>query len=423
MLLLLLGNAVFVVAQELKDNTVKSEQQQKQAERARRKAIQAMKKDIAQARTYLKAGNNYDKAEQLMQNHLRDSANRHHERLWLIMFDAVRKQYEQGNMKLYLKQNYDTASLFNLTKRMFSIAEAFDSIDSRTNEGGNVKPQYRKRHAEFLDRYRTNLFNGGTYFIAKQKFTEAYTFFDLYIDCGNQPLFSQYNYNEADARMPEAAYWAVYCGYKMKNPKATLHHTYLALKDTAHYSMMLQFLADTYKLEGDTARYVQTLTEGFQKYPRFPFFYPRLVDHYVGIGQWNDVLRVTDQAISHDTTSVGHRLIRTTALLNLARYSECIALCDTLIAKNDSLAEAWYNAGMSYFNQAVSIDKNMKQTSKQKQFMQECYQKARLYMEHYRQLTPEQSDRWALPLYTIYLNLNLGEEFDEIDRVVRRKRK
>ena len=63
-----------------------------------------LKKDIAQAKTYLKAGNNLDKAEQLMQKHLADSANRRNERLWLMMFDAVRKQYEQGNMKLYLKQ-------------------------------------------------------------------------------------------------------------------------------------------------------------------------------------------------------------------------------------------------------------------------------------------------------------------------------
>lgn len=422
-LLLLIATSRTVSAQELKENTVKTEQQQKQAERARRKAIQAMKKDIAQARTYLKAGNNFDKAEQLMQNQLRDSANRYHERLWLIMFDAVKKQYEQGNMKLYLKQKYDTASLFNLTKRMFTIAEAFDSIDNRGDGNENAKPQYRKRHAEFLDRYRSNLFNGGSYFVAKQKFADAYSFFDLYLDCAHQPLFSQYKYAETDSRMAEAAYWAVYCGYKMRDPKATLHHTYLALKDTAHYDLMLQYLADTYKLEGDTARYVQTLTEGFQKYPLFPFFYPRLVDYYAGLGQWGDVLQITDRAISFDSLSVNFRIMRASALLNLAKYGECITLCDSLIAHNDSLSEAWYNAGMSYFNQAVAIDKKLKQTAKQKQFMQECYQKSRYYMEHFRQLVPEQTERWALPLYTIYLNLNMGKEFDEVESIIRRKKK
>lgn len=411
------------LAQESEKSDVKAVQQQRLVERAKRKAMQAIKKDIAQARTYLKAGNNFDKAEQLMQNHLRDTANRHNERLWIIMFDAVKRQYEQGNMKLYLKQKYDTASLFNLTKRLFTIAEAFDSIDSHPDANGGVKPQYRKRHAEFLDRYRSNLFNGGSYFVAKQKFTEAYSFFDLYIDCANQPLFSQYNYNETDPRMAEAAYWAVYCGYKMQNPKATLHHTYLALKDTTHYNLMLQYLADTYKLEGDTVRYVQTLMEGFQKYPLFPFFYPRLVDYYAGVGQWNHVLSITDQAISNDSVSIDFKLVRTSALLNLARYDNCIALCDSLIAQNDSIPEAWYNAGMSYFNQAVAIDKNLKQTAKQKQFMQDCYKKSLHYLERFRQFAPTQSDRWALPLYTIYLNLNMGKEFDEVDGIIRRNKR
>ncbi|MBR5440139.1 MAG: hypothetical protein IKV37_01055, partial [Prevotella sp.] len=39
-----------------------------------------LKKDIAQAKAYLKAGNNLEKAEQLMLKHLQDSANRKNER-------------------------------------------------------------------------------------------------------------------------------------------------------------------------------------------------------------------------------------------------------------------------------------------------------------------------------------------------------
>ena len=144
----------------------------------KQKAAAALKKDISLAKSYLKAGNNLSKAEQLMEKHLKDSANRNNERLWLIMFDAVRKQYDQGNEKLYLKQAYDTSSFFNLTKKMFTILEAVDSIDARPNSAGVVKPQYRRKHAEFLNDYRQNLFNGGIFFVRKQKYVEAYSFFD-----------------------------------------------------------------------------------------------------------------------------------------------------------------------------------------------------------------------------------------------------
>lgn len=390
--------------------------------KAKAKAASVMKKDIAQARAYLKAGNNLDKVEQLMQKHLADTANRHNEKLWLIMFDAVRKQYDQGNMKLYLKQKYDTASLFNLTKRMFTILEAFDSVDARPDERGEVRPQYRKKHAEFLHAHRSNLYNGGVYFMGKQNFTDAYSFFDLYLDTAYQPLFSSYDYDETDERMPEAAYWAVYCAYKNQDPKATLHHTYMALKDTAHYCMMLQYLAETYKLEKDTARYVATLNEGFCKYPTFPFFFPRLVEYYVGNAQWESLLTIANRAQDVDSTSLLYQQICSTALLNLQKYDECIEICDKIIAKDDSLSEAWYNAGISCYNQAVEVDKNIKMTAKQKKLMLAKYERACYYLERYRQLAPDQQDRWAMPLYNIYLNLNKGKEFDEIDRLIRQKK-
>ena len=74
---------------------------------------------------------------------------------------------------------------------------------------------------------------------------------------------------------------------------------------------------------------------------------------------------------------------------------------------------------MAYFSQAVNIGKSPKVTAKQKQQMTKKYQSARHYLEHFRQLAPDQRNRWALPLYTIYLNLNMGDKFDEIDRVIR----
>ena len=41
------------------------------------------------------------------------------------------------------------------------------------------------------------------------------------------------------------------------------------------------------------------------------------------------------------------------------------------------------------------------------------------YLQRYRALAPDRKKQWALPLYTIYLNLNMGNEFDEIDKVIR----
>ena len=146
-----------------------------------------------------------------------------------------------------------------------------------------------------------------------------------------------------------------------------------------------------------------------------------MVEHEAAQGNWNEVLTIADTAIAADTTRAFYRLVRTTALLNLRQYDTCIAESDALIARNVSLSIAWYNAGMACFNQAVEIDKNVKVTAKQKQKMREKYQRARHYIERFRALAPDRQDRWALPLYTIYLNLNMGAQFDEINRLIRSK--
>lgn len=381
--------------------------------------INAQKKEISLAKDNIKKGTNLEQAESSMANLLKDSANRNNEKIWLTLYEAQKKQYEQGNEKLYLKQDYDTAKLFLSVKKMFQTLEGLDSVDAQTDKKGRVKLVYRKKHAAMLDVHRRNLYNGGAYFVNKQNFKEAYNFFDMYLNCSIQPLFTGYKYDETDKNMPSAAYWAVYCGYKLQDPKATLHYAYWALKDTVHYQYMLQYLAETYKMEKDTMRYVSVLEEGFKKYPRFPFFFPRLIEYYTKNEQYDAALSLCDKALQVNDSSILFKFTKSSVLLSLKRYKECIDLCDSVIAKDSTILGAYLNAGLSYFNQAVEADKALKQTDKQKKEIIQLYKKALPYLEKYRKMVPDEKGLWGLPLYTIYLNLNMGKEFDEIDKLLK----
>ena len=385
--------------------------------------VLAQKKEILAARDLVKAGKNLDQAQNNMQKLLADSANRRNKKIWVVLYDAVRKQYEQGNEKLYLKQSYDTAQLFNITRQLFVVAQQFDSIDALPNSKGKVAIEYRKQHADYLSVIRPNLFHGGSWFVRKKDYKNAYLLFDQYLQCANLPLFARYEYDQNDKLLSSAAYWAVYCGYKMQDTKATLRYSYEALKDKQHYEYMLQYLADTYRLEKDTTRYVQTLKEGFRYAPKFPYFFPRLVEFYADKNQLDQAMSVVDSALVIDPENEIFLYTKSTILLNQGKNKECIAICDKLLARNDSLADVYYNAGIAWFNQAVELDKDVQQSRKRRLEIYDIYQKARPYLEKYRQLQPEMQDKWALPLYTIYLNLNMGKEFDEIDKLMRSKSK
>ncbi|HEY9543372.1 tetratricopeptide repeat protein [Prevotella sp.] len=306
---------------------------------------------------------------------------------------------------------------------MFAILERLDSVDALPDKKGRVKLDFRKKHAEVLHDFRPNLYSGGIYFVRKQNYELAYQFFDEYINCATIPLFSSYHYLEKDKTLPSAAYWAVYCGYKLRDPKATLHHSYIALKDSSNYCLMLQYLAETYYMENDTVRYFKTIEEGFKKYPTFPYFFPRLIEYYSTRSEHDKALRICDEALAVDSLNQNFLFAQSTLLLNTSQYDKCLDVCNRFIALNDSFPDVYLNAGLAYYNQAVEIDKNYKIARRQHGKVMQLYKNALRYFEKYRILAPEQKNKWALPLYTIYLNLNMGKEFDTIDQILRNMEK
>lgn len=384
-------------------------------------AASAQKKEIQTAKDQVKAGKNLDQAAASMKKLLADSANRTNRKIWTIYFDAVRKQYEQGNEKLYLKQKYDTAQLFNYTRQLFEVAFQYDSVETAPDKKGRRDFEFRKGHSDYLAHIRSNLYNGGIWFLNKKKYPDAYKFFDCYIECASQPMFKQYNYGVKDKHLPTAAYYAVYSGYKMKDPKATLHHSYVALKDTVHYNYMLQYLAETYMLEKDTVRYVASLKEGFKRVPTFPYFFPRLVEYYVVRNQLDSAMTVVNEALTVVPDSDVYLAAKSNLLLEQGKLQECIEVSKKVIEVNQKLGDPYYNAGICYFNLAVEQDKNSHNSRKVKEQVEENYKKALPYLVKYREMEPKEQGKWAFPLYTIYLNLNMGKEFDEIDKVMKQK--
>ncbi len=374
----------------------------------------AQKKELSQARTILKSKRGVEQAEQLMTKLLKDSANRQDKRIYAVWYESVLMQYQAVNEKLYMKQRQDTAQFFELTRRLFNVAEALDSLDMRPDRKGRVDPEYRKEHAEQLMKFRPNLFVASTYFVRKSDFKKAYDFMEAYMDCARQPLFTGYHLDSLDERMPEAAYWATYCGYRMNDPVLTLRYRHLALRDTARAEYTLQYMSEARRQLNDDSLYMETLREGFHRYPTNSYFFPRLMDYYTARGDNAEALNVVNRALEVNDSSMLYLYAKSTVLFNMGRYDESIALSDTLIARNDSMPDPYYNAGTAYLNKALKLH-----PLREKKQLKLTYQKARPYMERYRQLAPDQKQKWGPALYRIYLNLNMGRQFDEIDQLMK----
>ena len=379
--------------------------------------LNAQKKEIQQAEAIVKSGKNLDRAEKQMRKLLTDSVNRRNLKIWTTMTNAVRGQYLQGNENLYLHLKQDTAALFKLAHKMFRDYQAMDSVDALPDKKGRIRIKYRSSHAAFLQAYRPNLYNGGVFFLRRHSYQEAFTLLDAFLDCQRQPLFENQHF-EQDPLNPTAAFWTVLCGYQLDNPSMALKYKDLALQDTVRLENCLQYLAEIYKKQCDKQLYEQTLVDGFERYPNSSYFFPRLIDHLNSTNQRDRAMTIVDEALAANDSSELFIFAKSNMLLNQGDYDACIALCDTLIARNDTLADAYYNAGVAYVNKAFLIEKG-RVGAKQRKQMRQLYQKALPYMERYRALAPQEKDKWAAALYNIYLKLNMGREFEEIDRILR----
>ena len=377
-------------------------------------SVFAQKKQMAEAENYLRSGKNFDKAEQLMTKLLKDSVNRQNPRIYNLWLQAVEKQYDALNEKMYKHQTIDTTQLFTLTRRIFTVAERLDSIDMQPDKKGRVSLNYRKDNSQRLIDYRPNLFFGGANHLRKGNFQTAYEFFETYIDCARQPLFSDHDLLNSDTRMGEAAYWATYCGYRLNDPVLTLRHHELARRDTSKLEFTIQYAAEAWNRLGDEARFNELLWEGFAFFPKSTYFFPRLMDGYTRKGNYEQALSVVDEALKADSLSELFLYAKSTMLLNLGRYAESLDYSKRLMAVNDQMADAYYNAGTACLNIILNMD-----TRRHKKQIKKMYQKAQPYMETYRRLAPDAKDKWGPALYRIYFNLNLGKQFDEIDRLLR----
>lgn len=159
----------------------------------------------------------------------------------------------------------------------------------------------------------------------------------------------------------------------MQDADKTLKHAQWAMRDTASLNLKYQYLAETFLLKNDTTRYITTLERGFTQFPLSMYYFPRLFNHYFTIcGNTEKAMQLCDKGLSADSTNMVFLFARSSVLLQEERYQECVDICDKLIARNETLADAYLNAGLAYFNQGVKISNNNKMLRTQRSTLQKC---------------------------------------------------
>ena len=329
------------------------------------------------------------------------------------------------NQKAYLKQPYDTARFFNKLCDMYRQLRQCDSVDYLPDYKGNVRPSFKKKTQVLRQKHRRNILSGGKFFLAKKNYASAYPFFDLYCSYKEESKKEEH----PDSLYSNAALWATLSAFLSENYSGTIKYADEAIGylDSARAAVLQEYKVRSYaKLDNDSA-WVATLKQGIVSFPQHDYFFVQLADWYHSQRNYKEERALADKLIARTGGKAIHYYAKSKSYLAEDNFNACITYADSTIALED-FADAYYNKGIAYLNMAVISQemacKDVKnpQYTVDKQKTQILYREARPCMEMVRRLQPDKQERWASPLYRIYLNLNLGKEFVEIDRLLNSKK-
>lgn len=321
------------------------------------------------------------------------------------------------NTKAYLKQVCDTAALFSTLLNMYGNLYKCDSIDALPNAKGIVKLKYNSKTNSLRSKHLSNILNGGKYYLSKNNYAMAYNFFDSY-----------HTYTSpSDANLAKVAYWATFSSYKLAQYNNTLKYIDQAFNAVGKNegAILQEYKCRSHQALNNDSAYIKDLIDGVKKYPSHDFFFVNLADIYCEKHLYKEGLALADSLIKLDPEKPLYWFSKSRYMLAENDYEKCIEYSDSTIRRDSTYSDAYYNKGISYLNLALIRQDGActnlldPKCMEDKKAIETLYRKAQPCMEMVRKLEPENKERWGRHLYRIYMFLNRGKEFEEIDKLLR----
>ncbi len=408
----------------------------KAAKKAAKEAAKALKAEIKAANKVLREAQgalnavdgNVDQANALIEAAMENKHTASNPDTWYTAGKIQEQIYNKENEKMYLQQPYDQAKFFGSLSKMFDYFLVCDSLEQIPNEKGNVVAKYRPEMMELLSRIRINLVSGGVTYFNDNNNEKAFELFSKYIDVADAPLFASFNYAETDTLMAEIAYYATLAGLKLEDYNKALKYVDLAMKKEDVAQKAIEYKAMSYINLGDTVNWINALKEGVEKYPSVEYFYSNLISYYNNSGDTNDLVAFADEMLAKNPLPI-FRFVKGYVYQNQKEYDKAVEEYKVCIEQDPNYTGAYRNLGICYCQMAQdlsdaasALDIKSKAYKAKKEEINAYYKLALPIYEHLRKIDdgsdPDVKSAWTNGLYTCYYMLNMGKEFEEIEKLM-----
>ena len=401
-------------------------------EKELKKATKEAQKQVKEAKNEFERDDVQDKrgAKRLIDQAMKNSLNENYDQTWLVAADIYQHFYYQENTKSYT-QAYDTVGMYKLLTDWYRFAMIADTLQQIPNAKGKTSDEARKKHAGEIHRTMGDLIRGGIfYFNDHQDYNKAYEMFDAYFTVASHPMVKDIVEEDSNfiKNKPIFSYYPALAAYNLEKWENVLKYAEVATADEEVGETATEMLCDAYGNLQDTVSWLETLKKGLVKYPTAQYYYGKLLNYYNLKNDMTELENFVNEMVQIDPEKAYNYYVLGYIAQQNKDYDAAIKQYETAIEKDEALSDAYFNLGLcvmfqasDYMDSKSNLDYRSKAYKDAVKEQKNFYKKALPYFLKYRELEASATDKWAIPLQTIYYQLDMSKELNEIEARMKEK--
>src|SRR5690554_349473 len=225
---------------------------------------------------------------------------------WKVWGDIGNKAFDLQRTNAMLGKSANDKVMYDGLMESYAPYVKADSLAELPDAKGRVKNKVRKDISGILRANHPFYINGGVYYNEQGDYMKATDFFEVYWNIPSLPIFE----GEKDAFVLDSTfqtikYYAIITAIQGEDHKRALAMLQRAAKEpfieNSAYkeSDIYELMASEYIQLGDSAKFLEILYDGAEKFPSSNYFLPNLVNVFIREGNTDKAMEYLDKAIEN----------------------------------------------------------------------------------------------------------------------------
>lgn len=308
---------------------------------------------------------------------------------WKVMGDIGNKAFDNERTKTMLNQDANDKVMYDGLMESYQPYLKADSLAELPDDKGRVRNRVRKDISNILRANHPFYINGGVYYNEQSNYAKAADFFEVYWDIPTLPMFAdQKDAFVLDSTYQTIKYYAIISAISADQNERAIAMLERAAKEpfieNSAYkeSDIYELLASQYERVGDSAKFIETLNLGAQKFPDSKYFVPNLINVFIRSGESDKAMEYLDQAIANDPANACDlNSVKGALFAEKGDYAAAEAEYKKALTQDPNCERALENLARNYIIQAQEIKEETATLSSRQQQVENDKKTVELYQQ------------------------------------------